>query len=183
MRLATQKETSDCAEAGKSPQLTRSPLGALPMGSRMVPRNLVVKQIKDLTLAEIRAGTNWLLAEPDSLFDPNGPVEEWRIEPARSFTQEDEIVYSGLSVTDAGVVTPVVLIKRVGDLDYGGDYCEWIDGRWRQVGIAPNPLAPPSQEYIANPLPQDSSFETSDRDYRAEHRAGFRRWVSALPSD
>jgi len=142
-----------------------------------------MKQIKDLTLADIRAGTNWLLAEPDSLFDPGAPVEDWRILPAASFSQDDEIVYSALTVTDAGVVTPLVLIKRVGDLDYGGDYCELVDGRWRQVGLNANPSAPPSQEYVANPLLQDSSFHAPDRDYRAEHREGFQRWAVYLTSD
>jgi len=137
-------------------------------------------QIKDLTQADIRSGRNWRLVEPDSVFDESRPMEEWRIQPAATFTAEDEIVYSALWVTDTGIVTPMVLVKRVGDLDYGGDYCELVDGRWRQVGLTPNPSAPPGQEYVANPLPQDPSFDASDRDYRAEHRSGFRRWAAHL---
>jgi hypothetical protein len=160
--------------------LTVLALTACTGSSGLVPEPSRTMQIRDLTVADIRAGHNWRLVEPDSSFDENRPMEEWRIQAASRFTEDDEIVYSALWVTDGGIVTPLVVIKRVGDLDYWGDSCEWIDGRWRQVGLTPNPSAPPGQEYVANPLPQDPSFDAPDHDYRAEHRAGFRRWATNL---
>jgi hypothetical protein len=96
-------------------------------------------------------------------------MEEWgQLIQADQFTAEDRVVYSALRVYASGRVEAIVLIKTVGDLDYGGDNCELIDGKWRQVGLAPNPNVEISREFIANPLTMDESFSADD--YREEHR-------------
>ena len=88
------------------------------------------------------------------------------------------VVYSGLLVADDGTVTPLVLVRQVGHPGYGGDYCEFVDGAWRQLGLVPNPNALPSKEYIAKPLDLDTSFDP--KEYRDEHEEGFRRWAAQL---
>ena len=98
------------------------------------------------------------------------------------FNDEDSVVYSGVFVTDAGEATALVLIKTVGWADYGGDYCEFVGGRWRQVGLVPNPAAPSGREFFAKPLSEDPSFNAGPTiDLRKEHRDGFKSWIWALP--
>jgi hypothetical protein len=133
--------------------------------------------IKDITLSDIRSGINWKLVNVDCDLDDDLPMENWSIEPCNSFTSNDTIVYSGVSVTDKGIATPLICIREVQDLDYGGDYCEYVHGNWRQVGLQPNPNAPHSEEFNANPLPEDPSFESPTHDYREYHRNGFHKWV------
>jgi hypothetical protein len=129
-------------------------------------------KIRDITLADIRAGKNWrlLTSEDERWFD--APMEEWGpLVEAERFSLEDHVVYSGLVAYSCGRVQAIVQIKTVGDLDYGGDFCEFVDGGWRQLGLVPNPNAEPGREYIANPLSVDESFSTDE--YREEHRKGF----------
>lgn len=136
-------------------------------------------QIRDITLADIRAGKNWRLTplQDERWFD--APMEEWGpLIKTNQFTTEDHIVYSALSASRSGRVEAIVLIKTVGDIDYGGDYCELVEGAWRQVGLVPNPNAEISEEFIANPLSIDPSFSTDD--YREHHRRGFRSHVGRL---
>ena len=136
-------------------------------------------QIKDITIDDIRQGKNWKVQSPDSVRWQEILMEDLFISEAQDFEQEDMIVYSTIFVSDDGDTKPLVMIKRVQDLDYGGDYCELVDGKWQQVGLVPNPNAPFGEEYIANPLEQDDSFG-SDGDYRAYHRDGFNKFAANL---
>ena len=52
----------------------------------------------------------------------------------------------------------MVVVKEVGYADYWGDACEFVKGKWRQVGLTPNPDAPVGQAYVANSLPIDPSL-------------------------
>jgi hypothetical protein len=136
-------------------------------------------QIRDITLADIRAGKNWRFtpSHDEPWFD--APMEEWGpLTETDQFTAEDHIVYSALSVTRSGNVDAIVLIKTVGDIDYGGDYCELVGGEWRQVGLVPDPDVEISEEFIANPLSNDPSFRYDD--YRDHHRRGFLSHVAKL---
>ena len=137
------------------------------------------RKIKDITINEIILGKNWKLTLPE---DFDIPMEEWEIQDTDTFNEEDNIVYSAIFVTKSGKVTPLVLLKEVGDLDYGGDYCEYLNGKWSQVGLVANPNMESTDEYIANPLEQDPSFDADD-DYRAEHRENFKKWSEKLLSE
>lgn len=137
-------------------------------------------RIKDITLDDIRGGKNWKVVLPeDGVFPEAIPLEEVAAEEADEFGPGDYIAYSSIFVTGAGEVKPLVMIKLVADLDYGGDYCEFVDGRWRQLGLEPDPHAPSGEEYVANPLEQDPSFVSED-DYRKAHREGFKKYISLL---
>ncbi len=141
-------------------------------------------RIRDLTIDDICSGRNWRATNPREFARVGETLnlEDLHIARAESFSPKDTVVYSCVYVTDSGQVSPVVLIKEVGDAEYGGDYCEIHAEKWRQVGLVPNPQAPHGQEYVANPLEQDPSFNTMDSqdDYRAAHRAGFRKWAAEL---
>ena len=135
-------------------------------------------QIRDITLADICAGKNWRLI-PQTGDWVEVPLEDWGpLIEAEQFTPEDHVVYSGLVAYRSGRVEPLVLVKRVGDGDYGGDYCEFVDGEWRQVGLVPNPDAEINEEFIANPLQSDGSFSSDE--YREYHRLGFQTHVRKL---
>jgi hypothetical protein len=78
------------------------------------------------------------------------------------------------------IVRPILMIKEIGDS--GMDFCEYAAEGWRQMGLQPNPDAPLTHEYIANPLDEDSEFAACG-DYspiRDEHRRGFRKWIRFL---
>ncbi len=115
-------------------------------------------RIKDIKLTEVKRGTNWRLVETDEEAWRDTPMEEWRIERAEPLRVTDHAVYSGAYVLENGSVEPLLLLKEVSSIEYGGDYCEHVGGRWRQVGLEPNPDAPIGDEYIANPHDDDPSF-------------------------
>ena len=132
-------------------------------------------KIKEIDLKQIRDGTRWRLAKE---VDFEEPMEEWSIVDADRFSAEDEVVYSGVAVLETGIVYPLVMVKEVGSGDYGGDYCEYRKGRWRQLGLEIEPDAPNQQVYIADPLPQDPSFhDGSGPESRAWNTENFRRFV------
>jgi hypothetical protein len=138
-------------------------------------------QIRDITLADICAGKNWrLVPQTDDWCE--APLEDWGpLVETEEFAPDDHIVYSGLIVYRSGTVEPFVLVRTVSDGDYGGDYCEFVDGAWRQVGLVPNPNAEVGDEFIANPLPLDQSF---CGEYDHEHqRRGFQTHVGKLRRD
>jgi hypothetical protein len=136
-------------------------------------------QIRDITLSDICVGKNWRLARNDQEYWLDAPLEDWGpLIETEHFTRDDRIVYSGLVAYRSGRVKAIVLIRTVSDGDYGGDYCEYVDGVWRQVGLKPNPNAEAGEEFIANPLQSDQSF---CGDYNHEHqRRGFLRYVCKL---
>jgi hypothetical protein len=136
-------------------------------------------RIRDITVADIGQGKNWKVKSTEDFDWENDPLEDLSIVDASDFEPEDEIVYSALYVTHNGEVQPLVLIKAVEDSDYGGDYCEFVNGKWRQVGLVPDPSALPGTEFIANPLEYDESFISED-DYRAHHREGFQKYKQGL---
>ena len=80
-------------------------------------------RIRDITLEEIRQGKNWKVTHDEAFDWENDPLESLSIVEATEFEPEDEIVYSAIRVTDGGKITPLVMIKQVQDLGYGGDYC------------------------------------------------------------
>ena len=135
-------------------------------------------QIKDITIEDIRQGKNWKAQSAEDFAWENSPLEDLPIVAATEFEPEDIVIYSALAVYDDGEVKPLVQIKCVEDLDYGGDYCELVNGKWQQVGLVPNPDTTFGTEYVANPLDEDESF--SGDDYREYHRAGFRKLASQL---
>ncbi len=151
---------------------------------RGVPRLLVMAlvsmQIKDITIEDIRQGKNWKAQSPEEFGWEDNPLEDLSIGEATEFEPDDTVIYSVIVVYDDGEVKPLVQIKEVQDLDYGGDFCEIVNGKWQQLGLVPNPNAPLGTEYVANPLEQDESFSSDDHDYRAYHRAGFRKFASHL---
>jgi hypothetical protein len=138
-------------------------------------------KIRDITISDILARKKWRLTEPDLLQCLDLPMEEWGpIGEAEKFLPSDHVVYSGIAVYASGRVTPIVCVREVQYLDYGGDYCEFVDGAWRQLGLVPDPNADVGKEYIADPLPYDPSFEAPDHDYRQYHRDGFARHARRL---
>lgn len=132
-------------------------------------------RIADVTLADIRAGLNWKLLDPDDQYRGE-PPEKMEIEVTDTYTPDDYVLYSGLQVTDSGKVYGLLLLKRVGDHGYGGDYYDFNKGRWTQVGLESEPDAEPSNEYIANPLDIDPSFV----ELRTLYRQQFQEWVGRL---
>ena len=69
-------------------------------------------------------------------------------------------------------------MKEMGTVEYGGDYCEHVGGKWRQVGLEPNPDAPTGQMYIASPHSDDPSF-LADEDH-AYHAGNFATYVARM---
>jgi hypothetical protein len=140
--------------------------------------------IKDITINDIRKGKNWrIIPSPENIWI-DLPMEEWGpIEELGKYSLEDSVVYSGIVIYKTGEVRPIVLVKSIDDSDYGGDYCERINGTWKQVGLVPNPNALIKYEFIANPLSEDTSFGSLNDDYRREHKNGFRMHVSKLKDD
>ncbi len=143
-------------------------------------------KIEDITLRDVVAGKNWKVLDGSRAFDMSldgqaqVELQELSIDESEDFSDEDYIVYSGVSVTLSGKVAPLLLIKRVGNLDYGGDYCEFHEGRWRRVGIEPNPNAEFSFEYFAAPLRADRSFDSDQDELRNDNREQFRKYHSKL---
>ena len=137
--------------------------------------------IRDITIADILARKNWRLAEADVEACLDLPMEEWGpIVRVEVFAPNDHVIYSGLTAFVSGRVVPIVCIREVQYLDYGGDYCEFVDGAWRQLGLVPNPQVEDSNTYIADPLSYDPSFDSPDHDYRQHHRDGFAQYARRL---
>lgn len=132
-------------------------------------------RISEITLEQVRLGSVWKLVDPEEMFER--PLQELEIESAQPSSEDEYVVYSSLFVTDDGAVSPWLLVRRVGDPGYGGSYLEMKDGRWRQLGLEPDPDAPFGKEYVANPLEVDPSFDSPDDRARDSHRSGFREWV------
>ncbi len=138
-------------------------------------------RIKDIQVSEVGAGKNWRFVPPDDDAWLDLPMEEWGdVQETDRFDATDTVIYSALIAYPSGAVTPLLQLKEVGYADYGGDYCEFVNGEWRQLGLSPNPDAPRGQEYVANPLPIDPSFSSFDHDYRKWHRDGFLAHTGAL---
>jgi hypothetical protein len=109
-------------------------------------------KIEDITLDDVRSGKRWRFVPPASEGWSSLPLETWGpLQDTRDFGPEDYVVYSGLLTYRGGEVRALLLIKVVGDLDYGGDYCERVAGKWRQLGLVPNPDSQVEQELIAAP--------------------------------
>ena len=128
------------------------------------------------------AGKNWKVFTEDTVFwlgeEESGEtsIEDLRIQPGESFSEEDYVVYSGIIVGDSGRVQPMLLIKRVGDLDYGGDYLELHGGEWRQLGMYGDLTMEPGSEYVAQPLKEDRSFDSRDGEFRSDTARQFRSY-------
>ncbi|MCJ8330085.1 MAG: hypothetical protein HRT89_12410 [Lentisphaeria bacterium] len=138
--------------------------------------------INDLTIEDIKSGKNWIITDSNELVEFDN-LEDVHISQNDTFSEVDTILYPAVFVTENEEVSPLVLIRQVNDLDYGGDYCEIHNGKWRQLGLEPNPNAPSGTEYIANPLSIDSSFDTMDNekdDLRLYHREEFKKWSTKL---
>jgi hypothetical protein len=132
-------------------------------------------RIRDIRLSDVLAGKNWRLM-PTADVDEN--MTSWLIEECEQFSLNDQVVYSALSVTISDRVIPVLVVREVGSAGWWGDCCELVDGRWQQVGLVPDPDAETSQEFVANPPPNDPSFGGGCGP--EQMRDGFRRWRSRL---
>ena len=139
-------------------------------------------KIRDILVVDIQAGKNWRILEADIAVCLDMPMLDWGpIVEVQHFELSDSVVYSALTVYESGRVEPVVWIKQVGDFDYGGDYCVFVEGHWEELGVVPNPNAESGDTFCANPLPYDPSFEATDYDYRQCHREGFYLHAHRLP--
>ena len=78
------------------------------------------------------------------------------------------------------VVEPLLMIKEV--QHSGRDYCQYVDGTWRQCGLEPNPDAPLGTEFFADLVPEDPEFDAlGDKDsLRKEHKKAFENWIKYL---
>jgi hypothetical protein len=131
-------------------------------------------QIKDIRLSDVARGLNWRLIETDQEGWWDKPMEKWQVERAEPLRTTDHAVYSGVYVLANGQVEPLLLLKEVSSIEYGGDYCEYVDGKWRQVGLEPNPDAPIEIEYFANPPADDPSFiGECDHAWHAKNLAAY----------
>ena len=137
-------------------------------------------RILDIDIEDIRNGKNWRVCDPDALGSEDFPLGQTEIEECTEFRVKDIIVYSAVYVTNDGLVRPFVLIKEAFDFEYGGDYCVYENGEWRQLGLVPSPNAVPGNEYIANPLDEDESFNAPDHDFRKWNREHFNQYAKVL---
>jgi hypothetical protein len=130
-------------------------------------------KIRDISIAEVRQGLNWRLVKTNGEAWWEKPMEEWNIEPATPLRAKDHAVYSAVYVLENGEVDPVLIVRDVSSRTPGGDYAEFVDGHWRQLGLVPNPNAIPGTEYIATPHPNDRSFTANERELQSEMFARF----------
>lgn len=138
-------------------------------------------QIKDISVNDIRAGKKWKVISPNDIDWENILLEDTPIQECSNFKEDDLVVYSAIYVADdENQIIPIVMIKEAFSVEYGGDYCELIDGHWRQVGLEPNPNYPFGNEYIASPLEEDQSFTSDDQDYRKWHQNKFKKYIDLL---
>ena len=138
-------------------------------------------RIRDLTLEDIRSAKTWRLCAED--YPEDLPLEELGpLEPCEAFGLEDTVVYAGLMTYPGGPSRALVLIRTVGELDFGGDYCEFVEGKWRQLGLVPDPDSLFCEEYIGNPLSNDPSFDCPTHDERQRQRSEFLMRAQALRS-
>jgi hypothetical protein len=138
-------------------------------------------RIRDIQVSEVCKGKNWRFVPPEDDKWVELPIEDWGdVQEADEFSETDIVIYSALVAYRSGEVRPVVVLKEVGDADYWGDSCQFVNGKWRQVGLTPNPEAKFAQEYVASPLLIDPSFGSLDHDYRKWHRDGFLAHADAL---
>jgi hypothetical protein len=129
-------------------------------------------RLGDIPVEDIRAGKVWKLELPED-HDFDAPLADWGpVFDAEDFDAEDTIVYSGLLASIDGRATPLLLVRELGAIDYGGDYLEHVEGAWHPVGFLIDTDASIGDEYIADPHPRDPSFEGSE-DFRAWHRRQF----------
>lgn len=139
-------------------------------------------KINEITVEQIREGKNWKVVNSNEFAELE--LEDMQIAEQVEFSADDYVVYSAIFVTDAGSLTPRVMIKEVGTPEHGGDMCDLIEGTWQRAGGAnPNPDSPVfGNGYIANPLPNDPSFDTGDPndDEWAYNREEFKRWAEGL---
>jgi hypothetical protein len=112
--------------------------------------------------------------EPGSLNRLNGQT---RLLEDCQFPPEDP---KDLAPGMTPIVRPLVMVKEV--QESGWDYCEYVDGRWRQLGLKPNPDCPLCEEYFANPVEEDPEFNVcgDGLPIRVRHRKGFLNWVKYL---
>jgi hypothetical protein len=139
-------------------------------------------KIGQIDVRDVLAGKNWrFVPAPDETHD--APMEEWdgvQEIGADRLEEEDQIIYSGLYVTETSV-RPLLMLKEIGDYEFGGDYCRYDGGRWRQLGLEPDPDAEIGDEYYADPSPLDPSFE--DAEERRLHRRMFKKNVGRVQID
>jgi hypothetical protein len=141
-------------------------------------------KIRDITMRDIQQGKVWRLSPPAVAAALDLPLEEWGpIEETAQFAPDDHVIYSGLVVYRSGGVKAIVCVREVQYLDYGGAYCEFVNGCWQRLGLKPNPNAEPGAEFIASPLAIDPSFEASNHDFRKYHRDNFRTHVGKLSNE
>lgn len=138
-------------------------------------------RLADISLDDVRAGTNWRLQNPDVLFE-EGRSEDLEVRVLdRDPDPDDFIVYSGVLVTRGGSVRPMLLVRGLGEGGYGGDYYDYRDGRWARVDIVDDPREITAKEFVADPLAADPSFDSDEEDsLRTLYREEFRRLAGEI---
>src|SRR5262245_43992419 len=131
----------------------------------------------------VRRGTNWRFVRSESE-DRGVPMERWSgVEPvdaAHAWSSGDLVIYSGLVVLSTGEVVPTLCLKEALSAEYGGDYCWFVNGSWRQLGLDHVDEAEVTTGYTASPLPCDPSFDSEDGSYRVEQSSNFSRHMNLL---
>jgi len=92
----------------------------------------------------------------------------------------DLVIYSGLVVLSTGQIVPTLCLKEALSAEYGGDYCWFVNGSWRQLGLDHIDDAEIIGDYTASPLPCDPSFDSDDGSYRVGHSSDFNRHASLM---
>lgn len=143
-------------------------------------------RICDIPVAMVRLGKNWRFV-PDDSEVLGSPMERWEgvedVAAGQAWLPDDSVIYSGLIVLSTGQVVPMLCLKEALCAEIGGDYCWFVNGRWRQLGVDHILGVEIVSSHIASPLICDPSFDCEDGSYRAEEPSSFRRYVDQLSAE
>ncbi len=142
-------------------------------------------RIRDLTVDDIRSGQNWKITFPEELLQAGKTLnlEDVHISRKDSFSKNDTVAYSAVSVDEEGKVLPIVLIKNLSKVGHDGVCCEFRTGKWSQAASFSGSNTFLRNQFFANPLQEDPSFDSSGDGKggsREMNRAGFQKWSEQL---
>ena len=130
-------------------------------------------RIGEVTREDVLAGKRWRVLA--SSYEQGQQVLEWKLEPAKQFSDTDFVAYSGILVWEKGIKRPMLLVKEVGHADYGGEYVVLVDNRWVDFVDVPDTAGRIVGDFVAAPLDEDPSFGSTEGTYRTEHSQGFKQ--------
>jgi len=112
-------------------------------------------RVADIPVEMVRSGTNWRFVQAESE-DLDVPMEQWGgeeiVDAAYDWSLADSVIYSGLVMLSTGQVVPTLCLKEALSPEYGGDYCWFVNGSWRQLGLDHVDGAEVVTGYTASPL-------------------------------